>query len=127
MADELRVAGGIAWACRRCGSGGIARPEATEWKCSACGGLTAFRRCPRCKKFMTFSPRLTGPEVKYWKHTSEASLRPPSWVAGLGGIVAAGCWLRSGPACPRTIAASPRLGDGQDRLGRPGCLSWLRW
>ena len=71
MADELRVAGGIAWACRRCGSGGIARPEATEWKCSACGGLTAFRRCPRCKKLMTFSPRLTGPEVKYWKHTRQ--------------------------------------------------------
>ena len=31
---------------------------------------------------------------------SEASLGPPRWVAGLGGIVAVGCWVRSGPSLP---------------------------
>ena len=59
--------------------------------------------------------------------TSEASLGPPRWAAGLGGIVAVGCWLRSGPSLPsddRGVAA--RLGAGQDRLGRPGWRSWLR-
>jgi hypothetical protein len=40
--------------------------------------------------------------------TSEASLGPPRWAAGLGGIVAVGCWLRSGPSLPsddRGVAA----------------------
>ncbi len=32
--------------------------------------------------------------------TNEASLGPPRWAAGLGGIVAVGCWLRSGPSLP---------------------------
>ena len=53
--------------------------------------------------------------------SSEASLGPPRWVAGLGGIAAVDCWLRSGPSLPshdRGVAA--RLGDGQDRLDRPG-------
>jgi hypothetical protein len=37
----------------------------------------------------------------FWRHTtSEASLGPPRWAAGLGGIVAVGCWLRSGPSLP---------------------------
>jgi hypothetical protein len=60
--------------------------------------------------------------------TSEASLGPPRWVAGLGGIVAVGCWLRRGPSLfsdDRGVAA--RLGAGQDRRGRPGWRSWLRW
>ena len=53
--------------------------------------------------------------------TSEASLGPPRWVAGLGGIVAVGCWLRSGPSLPSDDrGAVARLGAGQDRLGRPG-------
>ena len=42
---------------------------------------------------------------------SEASLGAPRWVAGLGGVVAVGCWLRSGPSLPsddRGVAA--RLG-----------------
>ena len=29
-------------------------------------------------------------------------------MAGLGGIVAVGCWLRAVRACPRTVAAPPR-------------------
>ena len=59
--------------------------------------------------------------------TSEASLGPPRWVAGLGAIVAVGCWLRSGPSLPsadRGVAA--RLCACQERLGRRGCRSWLR-
>jgi mRNA interferase MazF len=64
----------------------------------------------------------------YGWSTSEASLGPPRWAAWLGGIVAVGCWLGSGPSLPsgdRGVAA--RLGAGQDRLGRPGWRSWLRW
>jgi hypothetical protein len=60
--------------------------------------------------------------------SSEASLGPPRWVAGLGGIVVVGCWLRSGPSLSsddRGVTA--RLGAGEHRLGRPGWRSWLRW
>ena len=58
--------------------------------------------------------------------TSEASLGPPRWVAGLGGIVAVGCWLGSGPRLPRMIAASPRgwalVRTGLvDQVGGHGC------
>jgi arsenate-mycothiol transferase len=68
-------------------------------------------------------------EVNSFLHRSpsEASLGPPRWVAGLGGIVAVGCWFRGGPSLPsddRGVAA--RLGAGQDRLGRPGWRLWLR-
>ena len=47
--------------------------------------------------------------------SSEASLGPPRWVAGLGGIVAVGCWLRSGPSLPSDDrGAAVRLGAGQE-------------
>ena len=60
--------------------------------------------------------------------TSEAGLGPPRWAAGLGGMVAVGCWLRSGPSLPSDDrGAAARLSAGQDRLGRPGWRSWLRW
>src|SRR6202011_4804318 len=58
---------------------------------------------------------------------NEASLGPPRWVAGLGGIVAVGCWLRSSPSLPsdgRGVAA--RLFACQNGFGQPGCRSWLR-
>ena len=60
--------------------------------------------------------------------TRKASLGPPRWAAGLGGMVAVGCWLRSGPSLPSDDrGAAAGLGAGQDRLGRSGWRSWLRW
>jgi hypothetical protein len=60
--------------------------------------------------------------------TSEASLGPPRWAAGLGEIVAVGCWLRSGPSLPSdNRGAAARPSAGQDRFGRPGWRSLLRW
>ena len=64
---ELRVARGIADSCGRCGAGGLRDPMAAEFTCSVCGGVTAFRRCPRCKRTLFFSPDLTGPNVNVWK------------------------------------------------------------
>jgi hypothetical protein len=60
--------------------------------------------------------------------TRGASIGPPRWLAGFGGIVAAGYWLRSGPSLSSDDrGAAARLGAGQDRLDRSGWLSWLQW
>jgi hypothetical protein len=66
-AAELRVAGGIANACPRCGAGRVVEPGTSDIKCLACGGVTAFRRCLRCQKTLIFLPHLTAPNIKYWK------------------------------------------------------------
>lgn len=63
----LRVAGGIAVDCGRCGAGGLAEPTASDVTCSACGGVTAYRRCPWCKKLVILQPKLTQPDIKSWK------------------------------------------------------------
>lgn len=64
---QLWVGAGIANDCSRCGAGGVADPGASDWRCSACGGLTAYRRCLRCKRTIVFPPNLTDPNIKYWK------------------------------------------------------------
>src|SRR5258705_13857046 len=59
-----------------------------------------------------------GADGRSGEGTSEASLAPPRWAAGLGGIVAVGCWLGSGPSLPsddRGVAA---------RLGRWSGPAW---
>src|ERR1700743_1900447 len=67
MTHELRVVGGIAMDCSQCGAGSVADPAASDLRCLACGGLTSFRRCKRCKKALDFGPSLTLPDVKRWK------------------------------------------------------------
>ena len=89
------------------------------------------RRSPRLRlRPLPQRPNRLGPTVDELTGvtTSEASLGPPRWAAGLGGMVAVGCWLRSGPSLPSDDrGAAARLSAGQDRLGRPGWRSWLRW
>jgi hypothetical protein len=44
---------------------------------------------------------------------SKASLGPPRWAAGLGGIVAVGWWLLSGPSLPSDDRRAVELVAGQ--------------
>jgi hypothetical protein len=82
------------------------------------------------------SPTITRAGELVTHDTSEASLGPPRWAAGLGAIVAICGWVRSGPSLPSdNRGAAARLGGGQDRLGRPGlrhgydgdCQRCARW
>ena len=67
MAGELKVARGVADSCSLCGAGRVVDPSASDFQCSACGGVTAVRRCPRCKNAGRFGPDLTVPNVTHWK------------------------------------------------------------
>jgi len=67
MTDELRVGGGIAYDCPRCGAGAIYKRNASKCQCSVCGGITLYRRCPRCKAKLLFPPDLTDANIQRWK------------------------------------------------------------
>ena len=49
--------------------------------------------------------------------SSEASLGPPRWVAGLCAFVAVGLWLRSGPSLPSRSLPAPPPGWVLVRIG----------
>jgi hypothetical protein len=66
---ELRVAGGLARGCDRCGAGNVVGPTASDWRCHACGSWTSYRWCPRCKDPIRFPPDARGPQVTYRKCT----------------------------------------------------------
>lgn len=66
--ELLRIPGGMAAGCVQCGAGGVVDPNSSEATCRICGGVTAYRRCPRCSETIFMMPSLTRPEVKRWKH-----------------------------------------------------------
>ena len=94
MPDELRVAGGIAGACQRCGAGGVHEPTSSDTVCSSCGGVTSYRRCRRCKKALIFPPRLTDPGINGWKCLGCGRQgRRQSWPAApISELAAASTW-----------------------------------
>jgi ribosomal protein S27AE len=67
VAGELRVAGGIAGECARCGKGGVYKPTTGTRTCSVCGGATAYRQCPRCNDKTVIGTGATPPNITRWK------------------------------------------------------------
>jgi hypothetical protein len=66
VADELRIDGGIAMDCQRCGAGGVFELSSADQRCLACGAWTAYRRCPRCGQPSEIPPNATGISVTKW-------------------------------------------------------------
>jgi hypothetical protein len=64
---DLHVAGGIALDCSVCGAGSVVDPTASERKCSVCGAVTLYRRCPSCNKLWILGTSFTRPNVRRWK------------------------------------------------------------
>lgn len=64
MADELRVARGMASDCSECGAGSVVKPTASEKTCAVCAAITLYRSCPRCGNIGTIPPRITPPNVR---------------------------------------------------------------
>jgi hypothetical protein len=67
VADELRVAGGMASDCSVCGAGSVVNPSTSRKTCAVCAAVTLYRSCPRCGNIGSIPPRLTGPNVRGWK------------------------------------------------------------
>jgi ribosomal protein S27E len=67
VANELRVAGGIASDCSVCGAGCVVKATASEKTCAVCAAITLYRSCPRCGNTGSIPPRLTPPYVRAWK------------------------------------------------------------
>jgi hypothetical protein len=64
---DLRVVGGFAMPCSGCGAGSVAKPNASERKCSVCGDANLYRRCPSCDKLWSFGVGLIAPNIRKWK------------------------------------------------------------
>jgi hypothetical protein len=94
MAGELRVKGGIAIACPVCGAGSIVDPTAQESRCSACAGVTIYKRCKRCKKVATLTLPLNDTNRLWctgcnqrggWKAATVSEFAPEQWVLNIYG------------------------------------------
>jgi hypothetical protein len=65
--NKLRINGGVATECGRCGAGGVYSHGVTEWECKTCSGKTLYRRCPSCKVAIMMHPHLTDAVIQTWK------------------------------------------------------------
>jgi hypothetical protein len=113
MVNELlRISGGLACGCIRCGAGSIVDPNAADVTCKTCGGVTAYRRCPRCAKPVLFTPDTTGSDVKRWTHKPcGVSARPKCWPSGrVADLDRTLPWMVDlhGPQLPQAVADPSR-------------------
>lgn len=66
-ANKLRINGGVASECGRCGAGAVHDSTITQWTCKVCEGVTMYRQCPRCRKVLVIHPQLTNDTSKRWR------------------------------------------------------------